>query len=122
MVEKVDRVFTFVLQWKAPHTWGLRGRKTMSASANIFTAVGTSWVASAVGFIAYAIKTAKAEDTKFTAYITHIEAEFDNVLTELQTLETKLTALIPAPTPAPVKAVAKAKAPVKKTAPAKHLR
>ena len=85
----------------------------MSATANVFAAVGTSWAASAVGFIAYAIKTAKNEETKFQAYVAHIEAEFDNVLTEIQKVETNLSALLPAPapvTPAPAKAAAKAPA------------
>jgi len=86
----------------------------MSATANIFTAVGTSWAASAVGFVAYAVKAAKKDNAKFQAFIAHIETEFDNVLLEVQKVELSLSALVPAPapepapvTPAPAKTVAK---------------
>jgi len=88
----------------------------MSASANVFAAVGTSWAATAVGFISYAIKTAKNYDAKFQDYIAHLENEFNNVLAEVQKVEAGLVALVPAPVaPAPAKATARtAKAPAVK--------
>jgi hypothetical protein len=91
----------------------------MSATANIFTAVGTSWAASAIGFVTYAIKTAKSEETKFAAYVAQLEAQFNNVLSEIQALETKLSELVPAPKPAPV---AKAKVLTNKAPATKRLR
>lgn len=86
----------------------------MSATANVFAAVGTSWAATAVGFVSYAVKTAKSYNTKFEGYIARLESEFNTVLDEVEKIQINLAALSPAPVePTPAKPVAR-KAPAAK--------
>ena len=86
----------------------------MSNTPSIIS-IAVAWAGTAGGGVAMLRKYAiKAEN-----YISHVEAEVNSVLAELEALDTKLSALIPEPTPAP----AKAKKAVKKVAePKKRLR
>lgn len=86
----------------------------MSNTPSIIS-IAVAWAGTAGGGVAMLRK----YEIKAENYISHVEAEVNSVLAKLEALDTKLSALIPEPTPAP----AKAKKAVKKVAePKKRLR
>lgn len=90
----------------------------MSNTSSVISVLATWLGTSGIAVTAF-IKKAKADELRVESIIAHLEAEFNNVIAEIQNVESLVTPK-PAPTPAP--AVAKKAAPKKAAAPKKRLR
>jgi hypothetical protein len=98
--------------FKVAHATTPIGRNNMSNTSTIITVLA-GFIGSAGTGVATLIKQAAKYEAKFESYIAHAEYEINTVLDELNALQAKVEALVPAPAPAPSKAVAK-KAPAKR--------
>ena len=73
------------------------------SNTSSYVSIALAWAGTAGGGVAMLKKYAtKAED-----YISHVEEEVNSVFTKLEALDSKLSALIPAPAPAKPKAASK---------------
>jgi len=87
----------------------------MSNTSSIVS-IAVAWAGTAGGGVAMLRKYA----TKAENYISHVEVEINDVLAKLESLDVKLSALIP--TPAPAKARAASKKATEAPTPKKRLR